>query len=70
MKTWDDAAIKKLNPDVKLPSQPIAVVHRSDGSGTTFNFTYYLSEVSPDWKSQGRRQHFGRMAGRHWRQGQ
>ena len=52
MKTWDDAAIKKLNPDVKLPAQPIAVVHRSDGSGTTFNFTYYLSEVSPDWKSK------------------
>jgi phosphate transport system substrate-binding protein len=49
---WDDPAIKKLNPDAKLPSQAIAVVHRSDGSGTTFNFTYYLSEVSPDWKSK------------------
>jgi phosphate transport system substrate-binding protein len=48
---WDDPAIKKLNPDAKLPSQAIAVVHRSDGSGTTFNFTYYLSDVSPDWKS-------------------
>ena len=52
IKTWDDPAIKKLNPDAKLPSQPIAVVHRSDGSGTTFNFTYYLSDVSPDWKSK------------------
>ena len=52
VKSWDDAAIKKLNPNVKLPAQPIAVVHRSDGSGTTFNFTYYLSEVSPDWKSK------------------
>jgi phosphate transport system substrate-binding protein len=52
VKSWDDPAIKKLNPDVKLPAQPIAVVHRSDGSGTTFNFTYYLAEVSPDWKSQ------------------
>jgi phosphate transport system substrate-binding protein len=52
VKTWDDAAIQKLNPGVKLPSQPIAVVHRSDGSGTTFNFTYYLSQVSPDWKSK------------------
>jgi phosphate transport system substrate-binding protein len=52
VKTWDDAAIKKLNPDAKLPAQPIAVVHRSDGSGTTFNFTYYLSEASPDWKSK------------------
>jgi phosphate transport system substrate-binding protein len=46
---WDDAAIKKLNPNLKLPSQAIAVVHRSDGSGTTYNFTYYLSKVSPDW---------------------
>jgi phosphate transport system substrate-binding protein len=52
VKSWDDAAIKKLNPDVKLPAQPIAVVHRSDGSGTTFNFTYYLAQVSPDWKLQ------------------
>ncbi len=49
---WDDAAIKKLNPNVKLPSDAIAVVRRSDGSGTTFNFTYYLSEVSADWKSK------------------
>ena len=52
VKTWDDPAIKKLNPDAKLPSQAIAVVHRSDGSGTTFNFTYYLAEVSADWKSK------------------
>jgi phosphate transport system substrate-binding protein len=50
--TWDDPAIKKLNPNAKLPAQAIAVVHRSDGSGTTFNFTYYLALVSPDWKSQ------------------
>src|SRR4249920_3908907 len=49
---WDDAAIKKLNPDVKLPSSAIAVVHRSDGSGTTYNFTYYLSAVSEDWKTK------------------
>jgi len=49
---WDDAAIKKLNPSAKLPSDAIAVVHRSDGSGTTFNFTYYLSDVSADWKSK------------------
>ena len=48
---WDDAAIKKLNPAVTLPSSAIAVVHRSDGSGTTFNFTYYLSDVSADWKA-------------------
>jgi len=51
IKKWDDAAIKKLNPDAKLPSTAIVVVHRSDGSGTTYNFTYYLSDVSPDWKS-------------------
>jgi phosphate transport system substrate-binding protein len=52
IKNWDDAAIKSLNPGVKLPSQAIAVVHRSDGSGTTFNFAHYLSEVSPDWKAK------------------
>ena len=49
---WDDPAIKKLNPNAKLPSQAIAVVHRSDGSGTTFNFTYYLSDVSKSWKDE------------------
>jgi phosphate transport system substrate-binding protein len=52
IKTWDDAAIKTLNPNAKLPAQAIAIVHRSDGSGTTFNFTYYLSDVSSDWKSK------------------
>ena len=52
IKSWDDAAIKKLNPKAKLPAQAIAVVHRSDGSGTTFNFTNYLSKVSPEWKSK------------------
>ena len=52
IKTWDDPAIKKLNPNAKLPSQAIAVVHRSDGSGTTYNFVYYLSDVSADWKSK------------------
>ena len=52
IKTWDDPAIKKLNPNAKLPSQAIAVVHRSDGSGTTFIFTDYLSKVSPEWKSK------------------
>ncbi len=49
---WDDEAIKKLNPTVKLPKQAIAIVHRSDGSGTTYNFAYYLAEVSADWKSK------------------
>ena len=52
IKAWDDPAIRKLNPNVKLPSQAIAIVHRSDGSGTTFNFAYYLAEVSADWKSK------------------
>jgi len=52
VKRWDDAAIQKLNPSAKLPSQAIVVVHRSDGSGTTFIFTDYLSKASPDWKSK------------------
>ena len=49
---WDDPAIKKLNPGVKLPTEAITVVRRSDGSGTTFNFTDYLSKASADWKSK------------------
>ena len=52
IKSWDDPAIAKLNPSVKLPKQAIAIVHRSDGSGTTFNFAYYLAEVNADWKSK------------------
>ena len=52
IKSWDDAALKKLNPEAKLPAAPIAVVHRADGSGTTFNFTHYLSKVSPDWSDK------------------
>ena len=52
VKTWNDPTIQKLNPSVKLPSQAIAVVHRSDGSGTTFIFTDYLSKTSADWKSK------------------
>jgi phosphate transport system substrate-binding protein len=52
IKKWDDPAIKKLNPNAKLPSQAIAVVHRSDGSGTTFIFTNYLLKVSADWKDK------------------
>jgi phosphate transport system substrate-binding protein len=52
VKSWDDAAIKALNPGMTLPRQAIAVVHRSDGSGTTFNFTDYLAKVSADWKSK------------------
>jgi phosphate transport system substrate-binding protein len=52
VKSWNDPAIAGLNPNVKLPNQAIAIVHRSDGSGTTYNFTHYLSDVSPDWKSK------------------
>ena len=52
VKKWDDPAIAKLNPSAKLPAQAIAIVHRSDGSGTTYNFSYYLSDASPDWKSK------------------
>ena len=48
---WDDAAIKKLNPNVALPGRAITVVHRSDGSGTTFIFATYLSQMSPSWKN-------------------
>ena len=49
---WNDPAIRKLNPGLDLPDMPISVVHRSDGSGTTFTFANYLSKVSPQWKSQ------------------
>jgi phosphate transport system substrate-binding protein len=51
VKKWNDAAIAGVNPGVALPAADIAVVHRSDGSGTTFNFTHYLSQVSPTWKA-------------------
>jgi phosphate transport system substrate-binding protein len=47
---WDDAALKALNPSLKLPSSAIIVIRRSDGSGTTFNFAHYLAKVSEDWK--------------------
>lgn len=49
--SWNDPSIAKLNPGVNLPAQPIVVVHRSDGSGTTYIWTDYLSSVSPEWKS-------------------
>ena len=52
IKTWGDKAISDLNPGLKLPNESITVVRRSDGSGTTFLFTDYLSKVSPDWKAK------------------
>jgi len=52
IKKWNDPAIVALNKDAKLTDDLITVVHRSDGSGTTFIFTNYLSKISPDWKSK------------------
>ena len=52
IKKWNDPKIKAANPGVNLPDKDIEVVHRSDGSGTTFVFTDYLSKVSPDWKTK------------------
>ncbi|MHB8601995.1 MAG: phosphate ABC transporter substrate-binding protein PstS [Nitrosotalea sp.] len=50
--SWNDPAISNLNPGVSLPNQKIIVAHRSDGSGTTYAFTDYLSKISPDWKAK------------------
>jgi phosphate transport system substrate-binding protein len=50
--SWNDAALAKANPGVNLPNQSIIVIHRSDGSGTTYIWTDYLSKVSTDWKNQ------------------
>ena len=52
VKTWNDPAVAKINPGLKLPNNAITVVHRSDGSGTTFNFVNYLSKVSPEWRDK------------------
>jgi phosphate transport system substrate-binding protein len=52
IKKWNDPELTKANPGVKLPDNEIVVVHRSEGSGTTFVFTDYLSKVSPEWKSK------------------
>jgi phosphate transport system substrate-binding protein len=52
IKKWNDPALAKDNPGVKLPAEDIVVVHRSDGSGTSFMWTDFLAKVSPDWKSK------------------
>jgi len=52
VKNWKDPAIIRLNPDLKLPDAAITIVHRSDGSGTTFNWLNYLSKVSPEWRDK------------------
>lgn len=62
IRSWNDAAIRKLNPNTRLPSQAIVVVRRSDGSGTTFAFTDFLAKVSPDWKSSRPSRSNGRPA--------
>jgi phosphate transport system substrate-binding protein len=49
---WNDPVLTAANPDIKLPDKDILVVHRSDGSGTTYIFTDYLSKVSPEWKAK------------------
>jgi len=49
---WDDAKLKELNPDVALPDMDITVVHRSDGSGTTYIFSDYMNKIGPDWKTE------------------
>jgi phosphate transport system substrate-binding protein len=51
LKSWNDPAIRAINPNLKLPNTAITVVHRIDGSGTTFNWSNYLSKVSPQWKT-------------------
>ncbi|MGH7022385.1 MAG: phosphate ABC transporter substrate-binding protein PstS [Caulobacteraceae bacterium] len=52
IKKWNDPAITRLNPGLKLPDRAITVVHRSDGSGTTYNWVHYLGQVSPIWKAK------------------
>lgn len=52
IKLWSDPAIKAANPELKLPEAPISVIYRSDGSGTTFNWTDYLAKASPEWRSK------------------
>ena len=70
IKKWNDPLLAKINPGVALPNLPITVVHRSDGSGTTFLFTTYLQHEGRALGERGRRQRLGPMAGRPRRQGQ
>jgi len=58
---WDDKVITKANPHISLPHKKVTFVHRADGSGTTFNFTYFLSKISKDW-----RKHFGAKKAINW----
>ena len=61
---WNDRRLAALNPGVTLPDQDIIVVHRSDGSGTTYIFTDYLAKVSPEWKDKVGQGHLGELARR------
>ena len=70
IKKWNDKAIADSTPALKLPDENITVVRRSDGSGTTFLFTDYLSKVSAGVEGEGRREHRGGVARRRRRQGQ
>ena len=67
---WDDPHYQALNPTLKLPHEKITVVHRSDGSGTSFIYTSYLSEMGPTWASQVGASDSVELADRHRRQGQ
>ncbi|MBA1437688.1 MAG: phosphate ABC transporter substrate-binding protein PstS [Epsilonproteobacteria bacterium] len=58
---WDDAIIAAANKDLKLPHKPVTFVHRADGSGTTYNYTYFLSKVSKEW-----RKHYGAKKSLNW----
>lgn len=51
IRKWNDPMLRRLNPDLPLPDMAVSVIHREDKSGTTFNFTNYLSKVSPEWQS-------------------
>ena len=52
VREWSHPAIRALNPDLKLPDAPIAIVHRSDGSGTTYNLAHFLSQANPEWREK------------------
>ena len=67
---WSDRRISEINPGVKLPDMNVTVVHRSDGSGTTFIFSDYLSKVSREWKEKVGDGHLLKLAGRIGRKGQ
>ncbi len=70
IKNWSDPSISVLNPELKLPNLAVALIHRSDGSGTTFNFTNYLTKVSPQWQERVGSESAGAVARGYWRKRQ